>query len=74
MMTFSEFVFETELKDDFPNMTDDQVRQYIIRILSINRHAGNCQRENVSCVLCELTDLLNNYWDYTKEQGQLKNK
>lgn len=67
-MTLHEF-FYREFDSDFDNQEDatnflNSIAQFPDKI----KHYGDCTNENISCHLCMLTDLLNAYYKYIKNE------
>lgn len=68
MKTLSEFFYEQN-KEEFANVED--AKSYLVTIsnmmLQDDKHFGDCVKEINSCLMCEFTDLLNDYWYYTTQ-------
>lgn len=63
MKTLSEFFYEQN-QEEFDNQAD--ANEYLSHLSQQEEHYGDCTKQNVSCLLCEFTQVLNDYWDYTR--------
>lgn len=68
MKTLSEFYYEQN-KEEFENLEDAKsfLLTTVNMMLQDDKHFGDCVKEINSCLMCEITDLLNDYWEYTKQ-------
>ena len=64
MKTLPEFFYEQN-KDEFDNQAD--ANELLSQLSNQEIHYGDCTKQNISCLLCEFTQLLNDYRDYIKE-------
>jgi len=64
MKTLSEFFYEQNQKD-FNNQAD--ANEYLSLLSEQKEHYGDCVKQNVSCLLCEFTQVLNDYYKYVKQ-------
>ena len=67
MKTLSEFLYALS-PEDFDDAED--ARSYLTTVMNMmldeNKHFGDCVKECNACLMCEITALLNDYWEYTK--------
>jgi hypothetical protein len=63
MKTLSEFFYEQN-KEGFENQAD--ANEYLSVLSEQEEHYGDCIKQNVSCLLCEFTQVLNDYYKYVK--------
>lgn len=67
MKSLSEFFYEQN-KEEFIDIED--AKSYLSSIINMmlneDKHFGDCIKECNPCLMCEVTDLLNDYWNYTK--------
>lgn len=54
--------------------TDEWLKQLFQVVLESGQHYGDCVGENISCQLCELTALLNDYKLYLDEVHPYRNR
>jgi len=68
MKTLTEFFYEQN-QEEFIDVED--AKSFLISsvnmMLDENKHFGDCIKECNSCLMCQITDLLNDYWAYTKQ-------
>lgn len=73
-MTLCEF-FLHQNRDDFE--TVEEARNFMeimfTQMLEIDRkfpdsgvHYGDCTKKNITCTMCTMMDILNDYYEYTK--------
>lgn len=67
MKTLSEF-FYLQYQEEFRDADDAKsyLTTVITMMLSENKHFGDCVKQCNACLMCEITALLNDYWEYTK--------
>lgn len=65
MKRLDEF-YRDSLLDEFPALTLEEARTWLSDMLESNEHYGDCTMQNVSCKMCELTQVLDDYYTYTK--------
>lgn len=66
MKSLSEYFYEQN-KEEFTDIED--VKSYLTSIVNMmlydDKHFGDCVKEINTCLMCEVQDLLNEYWEYT---------
>lgn len=71
-MLFNEWLLQERLKEDISATIDDvnlEIRQTAEWLIS-EPHYGDCTKQNVTCKICLFEMELNDYYKYTKSQGQ----
>lgn len=67
MKTLSEFFYEQN-QEEFADRED--AKSYLSTVMNMmlreDKHFGDCVRECNACLMCEITALLKDYWEYTK--------
>ena len=63
MKTLSEFFYEQN-QEEFDSQAD--ANEYLSQISQQEEHYGDCIKQNVSCLLCEFTQVLNDYYKHVK--------
>jgi len=67
-MTLHQFFYQ-EFDSDFENQEDaTNFLNSIVQFPNEIVHYGDCTDQNVSCQLCMITDLLNEYYKYIKSK------
>lgn len=68
MKTLSEFYYDQN-KEEFEDLEEAKslLLTTVNMMLQDDKHFGDCVKEINSCLMCEITDLLNDYWEYTKQ-------
>lgn len=68
MDSLSEFFYKQN-QDEFEDQQDADI--FLTELFSgaqrDDKHYGDCVKQNCPCLMCELTQVLNDYWEYTKQ-------
>ena len=64
MKTLSEFFYDQN-QEEFATQAD--ANEYLSILSEQEEHYGDCTKQNVSCLLCEFTQVLNDYYKYVKQ-------
>lgn len=74
MKTLSEFFYEQN-KEEFEDKqdSDNYINELFSGVQRDDKHFGDCVKEINTCQMCKLTDLLNDYWDYTRNNHPVLN-
>lgn len=67
MKTLSEF-FYVQYQEEFRD--EDDAKSYLTTVVNMmlneDKHFGDCVKQCNACLMCEITNLLKDYWEYTK--------
>ena len=66
-LTFTSWLMAT-YDYDFTGYTKYDVQKYCTDLLLSDLHSGDCTKQNTACLLCELQSLLEEYYQYCKDQ------
>lgn len=69
MKSLVEYFYE-EYDTDFESEKDaEEFLQNVLQsLIDEPFHHGDCIKQNISCRMCMVTDLLDHYYNYTKEE------
>ena len=77
MKTLTQFYYEQLVDEGISVEDESQAKEWLLYDMNQivndeNGHYGDCTKQNISCRLCLLQNLLDDYYEYVKEEMKKK--